>query len=446
MHRGAVLIVLFLLLACDSGLEDQIARLSGEGKQLEQAKQELLLAKDRAVPALLAAFDDPQFAAGRSELVEILVGLLTRVDDPKISAALRDHLRNDEDAEVRARICRELGIYKRADFKDSFFKALEDTSGLVRGQALQALRQITGHLSESETESRLKWARILQDDENRETQMAAGIIVARRVRQWLREANEEALSGQIALAESLYHEALAFSPHNRRASLMLARFYEQQGQTEQGLQVRRDNEWLLVVPLVRKAPKLDGVLDDEVWQLAAKAGPFQAYSRAEVFSIRDTEVSVVYTDEAIYFGAYCEDAHPESLVVVGYERDHDEHWAQDLVEFFIDPKFTGKSAGKLTINSAGVISDGSTGTPDWDKYDYAWDITSEAASFVGDDFWSLEYRIPFGQPEYPRPSSGTLWAVDMQRGFRDHQEWSHWTPSYGDVGERPNSYGWFLFE
>jgi len=441
-----LILLLLLLAACGSSIEDQVAQLSRKGPALEQAKQELLLAKDRAVPALLAAFDDPQYAASRPELVEVLVGLTTRVDDPNILEALRSHLRSDADPQVRARICRELGIYERADFANDFAAALEDTSSVVRGQAMVALRQIRNSLSVENRESLLIWARVMQDDEDRDGRMAAGLIVANRVREWMREANKEALSGQLAVAESLYKEALAFSPHNKRASLTLARFYDEQNQREKSLQVRRDNGWLLDVPWVDDAPVLDGRLDDEVWQTAAKTGAFQTWSRAEVLSSHHTEVSVVYTEEAIYFGAFCEDAYPESLIVQGYERDHDLHWQQDLIEFFIDTRFNQKMAGKLTINSAGVISDGSAGPPDWGKYDYSWDITSEAAGFMGEDFWSVEYRIPFGQPEVPRPGSGTRWGDDMQRGFRDHQEWSQWTPTYGDMGALPETYGWFLFE
>ena len=48
--------------------------------------------------------------------------------------------------------------------------------------------------------------------------------------------------------------------------------------------------------------------------------------------------------------------------------------------------------------------------------------------------WSIEYRVGFGdQPQIPRPAKGSRWSVDMQRGFRDHQERSMWTRDLGEI-------------
>ena len=156
------------------------------------------------------------------------------------------------------------------------------------------------------------------------------------------------------------------------------------GQRNRGLQVLRDSGWLLDIPHVLKAPELDGRLDDDVWRQAAKTGPFFTWSSrhsATILAERHTEVSVIYTDEALYFGAHCEDASPESLVVQSHERDHADEWNQDLVEFFLDTNFDQRSSCKVTINSVGAITDATSSVPNWKDYDYAWSAESEAAGY-----------------------------------------------------------------
>ena len=77
--------VLFCLLssllgmACGPGLEDSVAKLGGSVEEREEGHQELLLAKDRAVEPLLAALEEERYSEARPELVEVLVGLMTRV-------------------------------------------------------------------------------------------------------------------------------------------------------------------------------------------------------------------------------------------------------------------------------------------------------------------------------------------------------------------------------
>ena len=36
-------------------------------------------------------------------------------------------------------------------------------------------------------------------------------------------------------------------------------------------------------------------------------------------------------------------------------------------------------------------------------WDFSWNAVSEAAVHLGDDFWSLEYRLPFGVQPSVRP-------------------------------------------
>jgi len=158
----------------------------------------------------------------------------------------------------------------------------------------------------------------------------------------------------------------------------------------------------------------------------------------------------LYTKEALYFGAFCEDAYPESLVVSTSERDQQEEYKQDLVEFMFDIDRDQSTSSKITVNSAGIITDSAVTLPNYRDHDYSWTVEAEAAGYVGDTFWSVEYKLPFGQEgmeleeEIPHPVPGSLWAVDIQRGYRAAVTWSQWTRSYPDMWAQ-ESYGLFLF-
>ena len=266
---------------------------------------------------------------------------------------------------------------------------------------------------------------------------------------WLRDADNAVLKGRIAVAESLYQEALTYAPYSRKASFKLGHHYFENAQKEQGLQILRDSGWLLDVSMLAQAPVVDGRLDDEVWKWADTSSPFLIWSRkhdADMLPEMRTVILAGYTREALYLAARCEDAHPESLVVVSNERDHPESWLQDLVEFFIDTNLDTESYVKPVINSVGAIVDSyAPGRSHFKRPDYTVNFDSEAAAYVGEDYWSMEYKLLFGQPHVPNPVSGTIWGVDASRGHRAGAEWTQWTRGFTDM-HPTETFGWFLFE
>ena len=443
----APLLITLALTACGPSLDDHIDALDHDGDGQVSAKQELLLAKARSIPVLIEALDDPRRAASHPEIADVLADLMMRLEDERIPAALQQHLRDHPDPQVRARICSAVGLYRRPEFAAALLHALQDSATVVRSQAMTALQRLGDKLSEAQADTLTDAARRLLDDDDIDTRVGAATIVARRTDVWLREAHKERLAGRIAAAESLYHEALSYSPRSVKAKLGLGTLYVENGQEERGTQVLRESGWLVDVPRVPAGPRIDGRLDDAVWNGAAKISPFVTLNfqdGAAVASQYHTEAYALITDEALYLAARCEDAHPESLIVKSHERDHEEEYFQDLVEFFIDPEFDFLDVAKITINSVGAVTDGLGANINRNQYDRAWTVESEAATHVGDDFWSMEYRVEFGQqPEIPVPVKGSRWGVDIQRSFRT-EEWSSWTPEYPD--EAAKNYGWFLFE
>jgi hypothetical protein len=71
-----------------------------------------------------------------------------------------------------------------------------------------------------------------------------------------------------------------------------------------------------------QAPRIDGRLDDEVWQLAPVSGGFiQREPRPGAPSTERTEFRVLYDDRRIYFAVWAFDSDPKGIIASEMKRD-----------------------------------------------------------------------------------------------------------------------------
>jgi tetratricopeptide (TPR) repeat protein len=432
-----------LVCACGPSLEDQIERLNGSGDELEEAKQELLVATDQSVAPLLEALEDQRPTGARREIVDVLSSLMARLDDKRVSTALQRHLHDDPDPEVRARIAHRMGIYKRLDAIPALLAALDDAEGDVRHEAFVALDMLEGKLDEPQKETLKEKVPDLVADPDDDVRLEAMIVAEKFVDEWVREARQLEVKARIAEADSVYHAALAYSPGSKRALYRLGKFYMANGEREKGLELMRRHGFLLDVPLLQIAPPvIDGHLDEAFWQRAARVDSFSQVSHYHLAVLPahvQTGFRVAYTEEWFYFGAYLNEAHPESLVVESSEHDN-LNFYQDLIEMHHQPDLDQRNYSYIGINADAVVSD-AWDTEHWGNRDFNWNPETEVAAFVGSDFWSVEYRARLGDIHFPHPQPGDLWGFDSIRGFRGI-EYSIWPLSRGGIDE----HGLLLFE
>jgi hypothetical protein len=82
---------------------------------------------------------------------------------------------------------------------------------------------------------------------------------------------------------------------------------------------------------VERAPRLDGTLSDPLWQSAKPVTDFRQREPHEGELPTDkTEVRVLYTRHAVYFGVYCFDSEPSRIIATELRRDV----SQDLDDHF----------------------------------------------------------------------------------------------------------------
>lgn len=432
--------ILILLLAaaalnaCSYSAEDHIETLAFDPDNREAARQELLLAKERSIEPLLEALAKPEYAAVRGEIAAALLSLSLRVEDDRIHQALSQHLVDDEDPEVRARIAHGFGLQRRVQGAEALVQALEqDSDTQVRFEALRSLGTLTSFLTEEQRQRVDARARTLIGDSHADLRMEALIRVADRIGAWLETARNHELQAELAQAESLFAMALTYYPDSKRANYRLARFYLDNGRAAEGLQLMQEHGMLLDVPRLARTPEIDGRLDEAVWKQAARADSFYQLSSRHVAAVPSELRSYFllgYTDEAFYVGFYGYDENPADLMVRAKDFD-DDVWWEDVIEIFFDANLDRASYMQVGITSVPVVADkwypeGTTFNND----SSSWNATFDVATHVGADFWSIEYAVRYAEPQVPRPTPGDLWGFNLSRTYRN-SEYAQWVRTSG---------------
>ena len=66
---------------------------------------------------------------------------------------------------------------------------------------------------------------------------------------------------------------------------------------------------------VEEEPTLDGILDEEVWLQAVPVSQFHQRNPEEgTLASERTEVRIIYSSQAIYFGVTCYDSEPDQII------------------------------------------------------------------------------------------------------------------------------------
>ncbi len=157
---------------------------------------------------------------------------------------------------------------------------------------------------------------------------------------------------------------------------------------------------------------VDGVLDDAAWGDAPIASGFVQQQPVEGRPAeQDTEVRVVFDDEAIYVGLRMHDAHPDSIARQLYRRD--DRGQADFVEIGFDPNLDQRTGYVFTVSAANVQRD--RYLYDDERDDAAWDAVWTSAVTIDDRGWTAELRIPLSQIRYDAGAGEQVWGFNVHR-------------------------------
>jgi hypothetical protein len=141
----------------------------------------------------------------------------------------------------------------------------------------------------------------------------------------------------------------------------------------------------------RDSLKMDGKLDEEFWtayNYPRKLREFRTKGKPK----NETLFMARWWNGSLYFGIRCE-FDPDTPPVIGSKKNHDPAiWQGEHLELLIE---TDKNSYyQIVVNSAGAIIDLDRGVTLRQGRAYEWSSQAEVATHVGNDFWSVEIRLP----------------------------------------------------
>ena len=190
---------------------------------------------------------------------------------------------------------------------------------------------------------------------------------------------------------------------------------------------------------IEHPPKLDGTLDDPLWQSAIPVTDFRQREPYEGEPPTEkTEVRILYTHRAVFFGIHCYDSQPSRIIATELRRDVSQE-LDDHFEILIDSSHDRRDAYVFEINPLGTQADGliveeqgSNDDTDTD-FDPGWDGVWTSEARITADGWTATVEIPFATLNFTH-SSDVLWGINFKRFIRRKNEEDLWRASRRTFG------------
>ena len=184
---------------------------------------------------------------------------------------------------------------------------------------------------------------------------------------------------------------------------------------------------------VSQSPRLDGTLEDPLWQLATPITDFRQREPAEGEAASEhTSVRILYTRSAVYFGVECADSRAAQIVATELRRDLSQA-LDDYFEIVIDSTHDRRNAYVFEVNPLGtqrdgVITEEQTEDMYGDEFDPGWDGVWTSAARITPQGWTATIEIPFTTLNFTK-SRDVVWGINFKRFIRRKNEedlWSSW--------------------
>jgi uncharacterized protein DUF5916/cellulose/xylan binding protein with CBM9 domain len=188
---------------------------------------------------------------------------------------------------------------------------------------------------------------------------------------------------------------------------------------------------------VNQAPKLDGTLNDPLWQSAKPITDFHQREPHEGEPPTErTEVRILYTRHAVYFGIHCYDSEPSRIIATELRRDVSQD-LDDHFEILIDSNHDRRGGYVFEFNALGTQNDGliveEQGGADGGDFDRGWDGVWTSEARIASDGWTATLEIPFTTLNFTQ-SNDVVWGLNLKRFIRRKNEedlWSAYRRTFG---------------
>lgn len=186
---------------------------------------------------------------------------------------------------------------------------------------------------------------------------------------------------------------------------------------------------------ITNPPKIDGILNDDVWKNLQVAENFVMVDPGDGDPIpesHDTKVKIVYDDEAIYVAVYLKEQHPERIMKQFTQRDNIEQ-----AEFFlldINTYDDGENQTRFIVTAAGTQADARvTGNDE----DYSYNVVWDSAISQNENGWYIEMKIPYSALRFPKKDVQE-WGIQLYREIthlNQNYVWNYVDKSVGQISQ-----------
>lgn len=151
--------------------------------------------------------------------------------------------------------------------------------------------------------------------------------------------------------------------------------------------------------------QIDGKIDEEIW--GETEGIKNLYidtnnNRAE----EKTEIKIIYDEENIYVAIKGDEPNPLGLASTAY-GEIPLVFGDDDFEIYFDTNRDLKSFFRMMVNPDGtILSSGPDGR-------FTFDFMVE--TYIGVNYWSAEFAIPFKELKTQKPKFGDIWGFNIRR-------------------------------
>ncbi len=183
------------------------------------------------------------------------------------------------------------------------------------------------------------------------------------------------------------------------------------------------------------APKIDGVLDDAVWQSAEEAVSFTEF-RPDLGELETeankTIVKMTYDDTALYVSAFLKD---DPSLIMKQLASRDNFGNADFFGFVVNPNNDGQNDTEFFVFASGTQADAIANLSVGE--DFSWNAVWDSAVKINEDGWSLEMKIPYRCLRFDTTNIED-WGIQFHRRFkRDESQyaWNPINPNQGNIAQ-----------
>lgn len=384
----------------------------------------LNMARGDVTGLMVEAFSNPRKPASfRAEVLELLLKKHLRVPDERTEKAMSQAL-TDPGPAIRKAAANHLVYHGSQQEQLSLLPHLADADSAVQRLAYTAFLTRTGSwsgpgiweiMTMQQRDSVLAVAgQRMKADTGSPVQLLARALIDKEIQNRCKLAGEASQRTEVAKAESLYFSAIALDTGNYRPKIKLMRHYLSIGQTQKALQFGRQNDVVMEIPRLPRAPVVDGDASEQVWKRAY----FRDRSyRAERFVGQPgkdrTETYIGHYNNVLYFAVKMYGNNLEKLVAKLTKRDAD-LWLDDCVEFFIDPDNSERKYYQFIVNSIGTFYDHANWKPWKDRFKENFDCQRAAKVFADQGYWACEFAVPASELANKRIRANSLWGLNVR--------------------------------